>query len=135
MCVCFLFYLSFYLCCARCVFCFIFCSIFINTFWFSFFLSYQINRHSCHGAYSCTMYDTQNLAHMSILHFLLHFHLSNSCVCVCQLVYALFSSSIFIHIFRHIYMYTCFDYSVMTSHNLYTLIIIRLCVPAPRDLV
>ena len=49
-----------------------------------------------------------------------------------QLVYALPSSSTFVHIYRHIHMYICFDYSVMTTSILYTPIIIRLCVPAPR---
>ena len=98
-----------------------FCSIFIA-------IVYKFNRHLCCAAYLCT----HNLAHMPILLFLLHFHLCNSCVCVFQLVYALPSSFIFTHNYRHIYMNICFVYSVMTPYNLYTPIIIRLCVPAPR---
>jgi len=69
---------------------------------------------------------------MPRLLFPLHFHLCNSCVCVCQLVYALPSSSIVIHIYCHIYMYICLEYSVRTPYILYTPITIRLCVPAPR---
>ena len=63
------------------------------------------------------------LAHMPILLFCLHFHLCNSCVCVCKLVHTLPSSSIFIHIYRHIHMYICFHYCVMTPYNLYAPII------------
>jgi len=63
------------------------------------------------------------LAHMPILLFRLHFHLCNSCVCVCKLVHTLPSSSIFIHIYRHIHMYICFHYCVMTPYNLYAPII------------
>jgi len=106
--------------------CFVFYPIFINIFWFSFFLFYKFNRHLCHGAY----WSTHNHAHILIL---LRFHFCTSCVRVCQLVYAFPSSSIFIHIYRNIYMYICFDYhSVMTRYILYTPIMIRLCVPAPR---
>jgi hypothetical protein len=94
--------------------CFVFCSMFITIFLFSFLFFYKFNRHLCHGAYWCT----HNLAHILILCFLLHFHFCNSCVCVCRLVYALPSSSIFIQIYRHIYMYICFDYSVMTPYIL-----------------
>jgi len=38
-----------------------------------------------------------------------------------------------IHMFRHIHVYICFDYSVMIPYNLYAPIIIRLCVRAPRS--
>jgi len=106
----------------------VFCSIFITILLFSFFFFYTFNRHLCHGAYWCT----HNLAHIFILRFLLYFYFCNSCVCVCQLLNTLPSSSILIHIYRHIYMYICFDYYVMTPYILYTPIIIRLCVPAPR---
>ena len=61
------------------------------------------------------------------------FHLCDSCVNTCQLVHALPSSSIFITIHRHMCMSICFDYSVMTTYNLYAPIIIYLCVLAPRD--
>jgi len=47
-----------------------------------------------------------------------------SYVCVRQFGYALPSSSIPMHIFRHIDMYACFDYSVMTPCKLCTPIII-----------
>ena len=80
---------------------FVFCSILITLFLFSFFLAYKINRHLCHGAYSCT----HNPANMPILFFHLHLHFSNSCVCVFQHVYAFPSSSIFIHTYRHMHMY------------------------------
>jgi len=106
----------------------VFSSTFITIFLFSFFFSYKFNRHLCHGAYWCT----HNLAHKIILRFLLHFHFCDSCVYVCQLVYALPSSSIFIHIYRLIYMYICFDYYVLTPYILYTPMMIRLCIPAPR---
>ena len=85
-------------------------------------------RYLCHGTYWCT----HSLAHIHILRFLLYLHVWNSCLRLCQLVYALFSSSVFIHIYCHIYMYICFDYSIMTPYNLYSEIIIRPCVPAPR---
>jgi len=127
VCIWFLLYLSVYLCCARCVFC-VLLYIHNHCFLSSFQVFFKSNRNLCHSVSFCT----QNLAHMPILLFLLHFHLCNSCVCVCQLVYALSPSSIFIHIYRHIYMYTCCDYSVMTPYNLYAPIVIRLCVPAPR---
>jgi len=106
----------------------VFCSIFITIFLFSFFFFYIFNRHLCHGAYWCT----HNLAHLFMFRFLLYFHFCNSCVCVCQLLYTLPSSSILIHIYRHICMYIRFDYYVMTLYILYTPIIIRLYVPAPR---
>jgi len=52
-------------------------------------------------------------------------------MCVRQFVYALPSFSIFMHIYRNMYIYTCFDYSVMIPYTeLYTPIIMRLCVPA-----
>jgi len=78
--------------------CFVWCSVLITTFCFLFFFFHKLDRHLYHGAYWCT----HNLAHMPILLFRLHFHLCNSCACVCQLVYALSSLSIFIHIYRHI---------------------------------
>jgi len=66
--------------------CFVFCSMFTTNFSFSFFrvFFYKFNRHLCHGAvaYWCT----HSIAHMPVLLFLLHFHLSNLCACVCQLV-------------------------------------------------
>jgi len=83
--------------------CFVFCSIFVNTFLFSFFFFYRFNRHLCHVAYWCT----HTLAHMPIFFSCLHFHLSNSCVYACQLVYALSSSFIFIYNYQHIHMYIC----------------------------
>jgi len=113
-------------CVARAV-CFVFCSIFLTTFLFSFFFFYKFNRHLCHGAYWCT----HNPAHMPRFLFHLHLHFSISCVCVSKHVYAFPSSSIFIHTYRHIPMYICFDYSVMTPYKLYALIMKRLCVPAP----
>ena len=108
--------------------CFVFCSIFVTIFLFSFLFFYKFNRHLLHGAYCCT----HNLAPILILCFLLHLHFCNSCVCVCQLVFALSSSSIFLHIYHHICMYICFGYFVVTTYILCTPIIIRLCVPAPR---
>jgi len=33
---------------------------------------------------------------------------------------------------HHIDMYACFNYSVMIPYNLYTLIVIRFCVPAAK---
>ena len=95
--------------------CFVFCSVFITIFLFSFFFVYTSIRHLCHGAYWCT----HNIAHLLILCFLLHFHLCISCVCVREFVYGLPSSSIFIHSYRHIHMFTCFDYSVMNPYKLY----------------
>jgi len=120
VCVCFLLCLSFYLCCARCVFC--------VRFLFSFFFFYKSNRHLCRGAYWCT----RNPAHMPIFLFHLHLHFSNSCVCVPKHVYTFPSSSIFIHIYRHIHMYICFEYCVMTPYNFYAPIIKHLYVPAPK---
>jgi len=38
---------------------------------------------------------------------------------------------IFIHIYRHIYMFICWDYSVMAPYALYTPIKISLGIPAP----
>ena len=74
-----------------------------------FFLLYTSNRYLCHGAYWCT-----HPAHMPRLLFQLHLHSSNSCVYVSELVYAFPSNSILIYTYRHIYMYICDDYSVMT---------------------
>ena len=44
-------------------------------------------------------------------------------------------TSLLLHCHTHLlpyYVYICLDYSVMTPYILYTPIIIRLCVPAPR---
>jgi len=73
-----------------------------------------------------------NLARILILCFLLYFHFCDSCVCVRQFVHALPSSSIFMHINGHMYIYTCLDYSGLIAHNLYTPIVIHLCVPAVK---
>jgi len=115
----------------RCAACFVFCSIFLTTFLFSFFFFYKFNGHLCHGAYWCT----HNPAHMPFLLFYLYLHFFNSCVpvCVYKHVYAFPSSSIFIHTYRHIHTYICFDYSVMTPYNVYGPLIQCLCVPAPGD--
>ena len=51
-------------------------------------------------------------------------------VYVC-LKHAFPSSSTFIHTYRHINMFICFDYSVMTPYNLFAPLTKRLCVPAP----
>ena len=66
-----------------------------------FFFSHKFNRHLCHGAYSCTYKH----AHMPIFFFHMRLHFSNSCVRVSKHVYAFPSSSIFIHISRHIHLY------------------------------
>jgi len=124
-------YAFFFTCLSICVAraaCFVVCPIFINTFLFSFFFSYKFHRHLCHGAYWCTC----SPAHMATFLFHLHFYLSNSCVCVCQLVYALPSPSTFIYNCRHIHMYTCNTYCIMITYNLNIPIIIRLCVPASK---
>jgi hypothetical protein len=101
--------------------CFVWCSIFITIFLFSFSLFYKLNRHLWNGDY----WFTHNLAHIFILRLLLHpsLHFGDLCVCVRQFVYTLPSSSIFKHTYRHIYMYTCFDYSVMILYKMYTPII------------
>jgi len=105
------------------------CSVlyFLTTFMFSFFFFYKFNRHLCHGAYSCT----HNPAHMPIFLFQVHLHFSNFGVCVSKHVYAFPSSSTFIHIYSHVHIYICFDYSVMTPYNLFAQLTKRLCVPAP----
>jgi len=81
--------------------CFVFGSVSITTFLFSFSFFYKFNRRLCHGAYWCT----HKPANMPRLHFHLHLHFSTSCVCVCKNVYAVPSSSIFVHIYRHFHMY------------------------------
>jgi len=91
-----------------------------------FLLFCKPNGHLWNGANWCT----PNLAHILNLRFLPHCHFCDSSVLVHPFVYALPSSSILKHIYRHTYMYTCFDYSVMFPYNLYTPIIMRLCVPA-----
>jgi len=70
---------------------------------------------------------------MPILLFHLHLLFSNPCLCVFKHVYAFPSSSIFIHVYRHIHKYICFDYSVWTPCNLYVPIIKSLSVPALSD--
>jgi len=101
--------------------------LYLSSFYLISSFNFFFNRHLCHGAYWCT----HNLAHILILRFLLYLHFGNSCVCVRHLVYALHSCSLFIHIYRHIYLYICWDYSVMAPYKLYTSIIISLGVPAP----
>ena len=91
--------------------CFVFDSIFLTTFSFSLFFFYKFSRHLCHGAYLCT----HNPTHMPKFLFHLHLHFSISCVCESKHVYAFPSSSIFIHIYRHIQMYVLC--SVLYSHN------------------
>jgi len=81
--------------------CFVFGSVFITTFWYSFFFFYEFKRQLFHGAYWCT----HNPAHMPILLFHQHLYYSDSYVCVSKNVYAFPSSSIFIHIYRHIHMH------------------------------
>jgi len=70
---------------------------------------------------------------MPILVLHLHLPFSYSGLCVFKHVYAFPSSSIFIHMYRHIHMYICFDCSVMTPCNLYVPIMKSLSVPAPSD--
>ena len=53
-------------------------------------------------------------------------------VCVFHLVYALPSFSTFIYNYRHLHMYICDDYCVITYYKLNILIIICLCVPASK---
>jgi len=79
------------------------CSPSIAAFLFSFCfkLFYKFNRHLCHGAYCCT----HRLAYMPIFILRPDFHLSGSCVCVCQLVYTLPSSSTFMYNYCRIHMY------------------------------
>jgi len=112
--------------------CFVFCFIFTTNFLFSFFFLYKVNRHLCHGAYWCT----RSIAHMPVLLFLLHFLLSNSCMCVCQLVSTRPSSPTFTwsssYNYRHIHMYICNDYCEITTHNMNFPITICLSVPADR---
>jgi len=55
-----------------------------------------------------------------VLRFLPHFYFCDSSVRVHPFVYALPSSSILKHIYRHKYIYTCFEYSVMSPYNLFT---------------
>jgi len=73
---------------------------------------------------------THIAARMSVFLFYLHLHFSHSCVCVSNHVYALPSSSIFIHIYGHVHIYICVDYSVTTPYNLFAELTKRLCVPA-----
>jgi len=112
--------------CVACAACLVFCSTFITIF---LFLS----------SFPTNLIDTYVMVPIDILIALLiplssaAFCISifcNSCVCVCQLVHALPTSFIFIHIDRRIYMHICCDYSVMTvtPYDLYTPIIIHLCV-------
>jgi len=82
--------------------CFVCCSIFLTTFLITCSFSFRFNRHLCHGAYWCT----HNPAHMSILLFHLHLPFSNSCLCVSKHVCAFTSSSIFIHTYLHVHMFT-----------------------------
>ena len=103
--------------------------IFVTIFLFAFFFCYKRNRHLWNGANWCI----HNLAHILILRFLLYFHFYDSYVRMYISVYALPSSSILMHIYRHMYMYKCFDYSVIIPYNLYTPIIMCLCVPASTD--
>ena len=57
--------------------------------------------------------------------FVIHIY---ACVKLCTYFPPL--PSIFMHIYRHMYMYTCFDYCVITPYKQYTPIITSLCVPA-----
>ena len=70
---------------------------------------------------------------MPILVLHLHLPFSYSGLCVFKHVYAFPSSSIFIHMYRHIHMYICFDCSVMTPCNLYAPTIKRLSAPVPSN--
>ena len=97
--------------------CLMFSSIFQNP-------SFNFKMHLHHGAYWCT----HSLDHMPTFVLHLHVHFSNTCVCVFKHLYAFTNSSIFIHIYRHIYMYVRFNYSVLATHNLYIPIVIRLYV-------
>jgi len=104
-------------------------SIFTAIYLCASFFFYNFNRHICNGDYWCT----HNLAHILILRFPVHFHFCDAYVCVRQFAYALPYSSIPMHIYRHIDMYACFDYSViMTLYKIYTPIIISFCVPAAK---
>jgi len=47
-------------------------------------------------------------------------------------VYALISSPILVYTYRHIYMYVCFNNSVLATYNLYIPVIIRLHVRVAR---
>jgi len=98
-------------------------------FCFPTFLFYEFNGQLCHRAYWCT----HSLAHMPILLFLLHSHLSSLWVCVFQLVYAFPNSSTFIYNYHHIHMCIHDDHSVMTTCNMNIPIKIRLCVPSWGD--
>ena len=107
---------------------FVWCSIFIAIYLYASFFFYKFNRHLWNGDYWCT----HNLSDILILRFLLHFQFCDPYVCVRQFAYALPPSSIPMHIYRHIDMYACFDYSAMTPYKLYTPIIISFCVPAAK---
>jgi len=105
-------------------------SIFMTTFLFTFFFFSKFSIHLCHVVSWCTL----GLAHMPIFLFRLYLDLSNSCICVCHLVYALPSSFTFKlecnH--RHLHMYIFDDFCVMTAYKLNVLSIIRFYVPVSR---
>ena len=82
---------------------------------------FNFNMHLCHGPNWCT----HSLDHMPISLLHLYVHFSNPYVCVLKNLYALTPSSIFIHIYRHIYMYACFNYSILATYNLYVPLGIR----------
>jgi len=67
--------------------------------------------------------------------FVLHLdvHFTNKCVCVFKHPYARTSSSIFIYIYSHFYLYGFFNYLVLATHNLYVPIVICLYVPVPSQ--
>jgi len=100
MCVCFLPYLSFYLCCARCVFSVL---IYIYNHLFVFIFPFLQILIDTYVTVPIDVRTTLLLCLSSFFH--LHLHFSNSCVWVCKHAYACPSSSIFMHVYRHIHLY------------------------------